>query len=89
MPGLEIKVQGDDAPVSRGVRTGDDQRGAYRSYEPRSGDTVLKTLRLPSANPRPVMAGRSGADHSTVKNDIYAHIDKDGATDQHDFDRDT
>ncbi|HBI8476583.1 TPA: type VI secretion system tip protein VgrG [Escherichia coli] len=97
MPGLEIKVQGDDAPAvfRKGVLiTGVTASAARdRSYE-------LTFTAIPYSErygyraafiPRPVMAGTLPARvTSTVKNDIYAHIDKDGRYRVNlDFDRDT
>ena len=74
MPGLEIRVQGDDAPA------------VFRKGVLITGVTASAAL-----IPRPVMAGTLPARvTSTVKNDIYAHIDKDGRYRVNlDFDRDT
>ncbi|HEL4998715.1 TPA: type VI secretion system tip protein VgrG [Escherichia coli] len=97
MPGLEIKVQGDDAPAvfRKGVLiTGVTASAARdRSYEltftaiPYSEHYGYR----PALIPCPVMAGTLPARvTSTVKNDIYAHIDKDGRYRVNlDFDRDT
>ncbi|HDW0136111.1 TPA: type VI secretion system tip protein VgrG, partial [Escherichia coli] len=97
MPGLEIKVQGDDAPAvfRKGVLiTGVTASAARdRSYEltftaiPYSERYCYR----PALIPCPVMAGTLPARvTSTVKNDIYAHIDKDGRYRVNlDFDRDT
>ena len=96
MPGLEIRVQGDDAPAvfRKGVLiTGVTASAARdRSYEltftaiPYSERDGYR----PALIPRPVMAGTLPARvTSTVKNDIYAHIDKDGRYRVNlDFDRD-
>ncbi|HBD4963779.1 TPA: type VI secretion system tip protein VgrG [Escherichia coli] len=96
-PGLEIRVQGDDAPAvfRKGVLiTGVTVSAARdRSYE-------LTFTAIPYSErygyrqaliPRPVMAGTLPARvTSTVKNDTYAHIDKDGRYRVNlDFDRDT
>ena len=97
MPGLEIRVQGDDAPAvfRKGVLiTGVTASAARdRSYEltftaiPYSERYGYRSALIP----RPVMAGTLPARvTSTVKNDIYAHIDKDGRYRVNlDFDRDT
>ncbi|HAJ5378446.1 TPA: type VI secretion system tip protein VgrG [Escherichia coli] len=110
MPGLEIRVQGDDAPAvfRKGVLiTGVTASAARdRSYEltftaipysERYGYRPALIPRpvmggtLPALIPRPVMGGTLPARvTSTVKNDIYAHIDKDGRYRVNlDFDRDT
>ncbi|HAW7924344.1 TPA: type VI secretion system tip protein VgrG [Escherichia coli] len=97
MPGLEIKVQGDDAPAvfRKGVLiTGVTASAASdRSYE-LTFTAIPYSERYgyrPAFIPRPVMAGTLPARvTSTVKNDIYAHIDKDGRYRVNlDFDRDT
>lgn len=97
MPGLEIKVQGDDAPAvfRKGVLiTGVTVSAARdRSYE-LTFTAIPYSERYgyrPALIPRPVMAGTLPARvTSTVKNDIYAHIDKDGRYRVNlDFDRDT
>ena len=97
MPGLEIKVQGDDAPavLRKGVLiTGVTACAARdRSYE-LTFTAIPYSERYgyrPALIPRPVMAGTLPARvTSTVKNDIYAHIDKDGRYRVNlDFDRDT
>ncbi|HDV7649735.1 TPA: type VI secretion system tip protein VgrG [Escherichia coli] len=97
MPGLEIKVQGDDAPAvfRKGVLiTGVTASAARdRSYE-LTFTAIPYSERygyLPALIPCPVMAGTLPARvTSTVKNDIYAHIDKDGRYRVNlDFDRDT
>lgn len=97
MPGLEIKVQGDDAPAvfRKGVLiTGVTASAARdRSYE-LTFTAIPYSERYgyrPEPIPRPVMAGTLPARvTSTVKNDIYAHIDKDGRYRVNlDFDRDT
>lgn len=97
MPGLEIKVQGDDAPAvfRKGVLiTGVTASAARdRSYE-LTFTAIPYSERYgyrPALIPRPVMAGSLPARvTSTVKNDIYAHIDKDGRYRVNlDFDRDT
>ncbi|EFE5521308.1 type VI secretion system tip protein VgrG [Escherichia coli] len=97
MPGLEIKVQGDDAPAvfRKGVLiTGVTVSAARdRSYE-LTFTAIPYSERYsyrPALLPRPVMAGTLPARvTSTVKNDIYAHIDKDGRYRVNlDFDRDT
>ncbi|HCP7733956.1 TPA: type VI secretion system tip protein VgrG [Escherichia coli] len=96
MPGLEIRVQGDDAPAvfRKGVLiTGVTASAARdRSYE-LTFTAIPYSERygyLPALIPRPVMAGTLPARvTSTVKNDIYAHIDKDGRYRVNlDFDRD-
>ncbi|HAX4853265.1 TPA: type VI secretion system tip protein VgrG [Escherichia coli] len=95
-PGLEIKVQGDDAPAvfRKGVLiTGVTASAARdRSYE-LTFTAIPYSERYgyrPALIPRPVMAGTLPARvTSTVKNDIYAHIDKDGRYRVNlDFDRD-
>ncbi|HAV8769299.1 TPA: type VI secretion system tip protein VgrG [Escherichia coli] len=97
MPGLEIRVQGDDAPAvfRKGVLiTGVTASAARdRSYE-LTFTAIPYSERYgyrPALIPRPVMAGTLPAQvTSTVKNDIYAHIDKDGRYRVNlDFDRDT
>ncbi|NNR17389.1 type VI secretion system tip protein VgrG [Escherichia coli] len=97
MPGLEIRVQGDDAPAvfRKGVLiTGVTVSAARdRSYE-LTFTAIPYSERYsyrPALLPRPVMAGTLPARvTSTVKNDIYAHIDKDGRYRVNlDFDRDT
>ncbi|HAX5904235.1 TPA: type VI secretion system tip protein VgrG [Escherichia coli] len=97
MPGLEIKVQGDDAPAvfRNGVLiTGVTASAARdRSYE-LTFTAIPYSERYgyrPALIPCPVMAGTLPARvTSTVKNDIYAHIDKDGRYRVNlDFDRDT
>ncbi|HAJ9025732.1 TPA: type VI secretion system tip protein VgrG [Escherichia coli] len=96
MPGLEIKVQGDDAPAvfRKGVLiTGVTASAARdRSYE-LTFTAIPYSERYgyrPALIPCPVMAGTLPARvTSTVKNDIYAHIDKDGRYRVNlDFDRD-
>ncbi|EAA8471441.1 type VI secretion system tip protein VgrG [Salmonella enterica] len=97
MPGLEVKIQGDDAPevFRKGVLiTGITTRAARdRSYE-------LTFTAIPCSErygyrppliPKPVMAGTIPARvTSTTANDIYAHIDKDGRYRVNlDFDRET
>ncbi len=97
MPGLEIKVQGDDAPAvfRKGVLiTGVTASAARdRSYElPFTAIPYSERYGYrPALIPCPVMAGTLPARvTSTVKNDIYAHIDKDGRYRVNlDFDRDT
>ncbi|WP_224171273.1 type VI secretion system Vgr family protein [Escherichia coli] len=97
MPGLEIRVQGDDAPAvfRKGVLiTGVTASAARdRSYE-LTFTAIPYSERYgyrPALIPRPVMAGTLPARvTSTVKNNIYAHIDKDGRYRVNlDFDRDT
>lgn len=97
MPGLEIKVQGDDAPAvfRKGVLITGVTASAARdcSYE-LTFTAIPYSERYgyrPAFIPRPVMAGTLPARvTSTVKNDIYAHIDKDGRYRVNlDFDRDT
>ena len=97
MPGLEIRVQGDDAPAvfRKGVLiTGVTASAARdRSYE-LTFTAIPYSERYgyrPALIPRPVMAGTLPARvTSTVKNDTYAHIDKDGRYRVNlDFDRDT
>lgn len=97
MPGLEIRVQGDDATAvfRKGVLiTGVTVSAARdRSYE-LTFTAIPYSERYgyrPALIPRPVMAGTLPARvTSTVKNDIYAHIDKDGRYRVNlDFDRDT
>ncbi|HCT2435906.1 TPA: type VI secretion system tip protein VgrG [Escherichia coli] len=96
MPGLEIRVQGDDAPAvfRKGVLiTGVTASAARdRSYE-LTFTAIPYSERYgyrPALIPRLVMAGTLPARvTSTVKNDIYAHIDKDGRYRVNlDFDRD-
>ncbi|HCU3757752.1 TPA: type VI secretion system tip protein VgrG [Escherichia coli] len=96
MPGLEIRVQGNDAPAvfRKGVLiTGVTASAARdRSYE-LTFTAIPYSERYgyrPALIPRPVMAGTLPARvTSTVKNDIYAHIDKDGRYRVNlDFDRD-
>ncbi|HEL3137332.1 TPA: type VI secretion system tip protein VgrG [Escherichia coli] len=96
MPGLEIRVQDDDAPAvfRKGVLiTGVTASAARdRSYE-LTFTAIPYSERYgyrPALIPRPVMAGTLPARvTSTVKNDIYAHIDKDGRYRVNlDFDRD-
>ncbi|EBD9555970.1 type VI secretion system tip protein VgrG [Salmonella enterica] len=97
MPGLEVKIQGDDAPevFRKGVLiTGITASAARdRSYE-------LTFTAIPCSErygyrppliPKPVMAGTIPARvTSTTANDIYAHIDKDGRYRVNlDFDRET
>ncbi|EAC2143745.1 type VI secretion system tip protein VgrG [Salmonella enterica subsp. enterica] len=97
MPGLEVKIQDDDAPevFRKGVLiTGITTRAARdRSYE-------LTFTAIPCSErygyrppliPKPVMAGTIPARvTSTTANDIYAHIDKDGRYRVNlDFDRET
>lgn len=97
MPGLEIRGQGDDAPAvfRKGVLiTGVTASAARdRSYE-LTFTAIPYSERYgyrPALIPHPVMAGTLPARvTSTVKNDIYAHIDKDGRYRVNlDFDRDT
>lgn len=97
MPGLEIRVQGDDAPAvfRKGVLiTGVTASAARdRSYE-LTFTAIPYSERYgyrPALIPHPVMAGTLPTRvTSTVKNDIYAHIDKDGRYRVNlDFDRDT
>ncbi len=97
MPGLEIRVQGDDAPAvfrKSVLITGVTASAARdRSYE-LTFTAIPYSERYgyrPAFIPRPVMAGTLPARvTSTVKNDIYAHIDKDGRYRVNlDFDRDT
>ncbi|HHJ3959049.1 TPA: type VI secretion system Vgr family protein [Escherichia coli] len=97
MPGLEIKVQGDDAPAvfrKSVLITGVTASAARdRSYE-LTFTAIPYSERYgyrPALIPCPVMAGTLPARvTSTVKNDIYAHIDKDGRYRVNlDFDRDT
>ncbi|GCO20195.1 type VI secretion system Vgr family protein [Escherichia coli] len=97
MPGLEIKVQGDDAPAvfRKGVLITCVTASAARdrSYE-LTFTAIPYSERYgyrPALIPCPVMAGTLPARvTSTVKNDIYAHIDKDGRYRVNlDFDRDT
>ncbi|MCR6532497.1 type VI secretion system tip protein VgrG [Escherichia coli] len=96
-PGLEIRVQGDDAPAvfRKGVLiTGVTVSAARdRSYE-LTFTAIPYSERYgyrPALIPRPVMVGTLPARvTSTVKNDTYAHIDKDGRYRVNlDFDRDT
>ncbi|HHP0240906.1 TPA: type VI secretion system Vgr family protein [Escherichia coli] len=97
MPGLEIRVQGDDAPAvfRKGVLITGVTASAARgcSYE-LTFTAIPYSERYgyrPAFIPRPVMAGTLPARvTSTVKNDIYAHIDKDGRYRVNlDFDRET
>ncbi|HEN4965110.1 TPA: type VI secretion system tip protein VgrG [Klebsiella pneumoniae] len=97
MPGLEIKVEGNDAPevFRKGILiTGITASAARdRSYEltftaiPYSEHYGYR----PPLIRRPVMAGTLPARvTSTTANDVYAHIDKDGRYRVNlDFDRDT
>ncbi|HBX7714904.1 TPA: type VI secretion system tip protein VgrG [Klebsiella pneumoniae] len=97
MPGLEIKVEGNDAPeVFRKVIliTGITASAARdRSYE--LAFTAIPYSERYGYRPplirRPVMAGTLPARvTSTTANDVYAHIDKDGRYRVNlDFDRDT
>lgn len=97
MPGLEIKVEGNDAPevFRKGILitgiTASAARG--RSYE-LTFTAIPYSERYGYRPPlirRPVMAGTLPARvTSTTANDIYAHIDKDGRYRVNlDFDRDT
>ncbi|EFH1509843.1 TPA: type VI secretion system Vgr family protein [Escherichia coli] len=97
MPGLEIRGQGDDAPAvfRKGVLITGVTASAARgcSYE-LTFTAIPYSERYgyrPAFIPRPVMAGTLPARvTSTVKNDIYAHIDKDGRYRVNlDFDRET
>ena len=97
MPGLEIKVEGNDAPevFRKGILiTGITASAARdRSYE--LTFTAIPYSERNGYRPplirRPVMAGTLPARvTSTTANDIYAHIDKDGRYRVNlDFDRDT
>ncbi|EIE2982306.1 type VI secretion system tip protein VgrG [Escherichia coli] len=97
MPGLEIKVQGDDAPTvfRKGVLITGVTASAARDHSYELTFTAIPYSERygyrPALIPRPVMAGTLPARvTSTVKNDIYAHIDKDGRYRVNlDFDRDT
>ena len=97
MPGLEIKVQGDDAPAvfRKGVLITGVTASAARDHSYELTFTAIPYSERygyrPALIPRPVMAGTLPARvTSTVKNDIYAHIDKDGRYRVNlDFDRDT
>ncbi|MDC0727060.1 type VI secretion system tip protein VgrG [Phytobacter diazotrophicus] len=97
MPGLEIKVQGDDAPevfrkgmLITGITSSAARDRSYAltftgiPYSERYGYR-------PPLIQRPMMAGTIPARvTSTTANDIYAHIDKDGRYRVNlDFDRDT
>ncbi|HCF6489613.1 TPA: type VI secretion system tip protein VgrG [Klebsiella variicola subsp. variicola] len=97
MPGLEIKVEGNDAPevFRKGILiTGITASAARdRSYE-LTFTAIPYSERYGYRPPlirRPVMAGTLPARvTSTTANDIYAHIDKDGRYRVNlDFDRDT
>lgn len=97
MPGLEIKVEGNDAPevFRKGILiTGITASAARdRSYE--LAFTAIPYSERYGYRPplirRPVMAGTLPARvTSTTTNDVYAHIDKDGRYRVNlDFDRDT
>ncbi|MVW67259.1 type VI secretion system tip protein VgrG [Klebsiella pneumoniae] len=97
MPGLEIKVEGNDAPevFRKGILiTGITASAARdRSYE--LAFTAIPYSERYGYRPplirRPVMAGTLPARvTSTTANDVYAHIDKDGRYRVNlDFDRDT
>ncbi|HBQ2305195.1 TPA: type VI secretion system tip protein VgrG [Klebsiella pneumoniae] len=97
MPGLEIKVEGNDAPevFRKGILiTGFTASAARdRSYE--LAFTAIPYSERYGYRPplirRPVMAGTLPARvTSTTANDVYAHIDKDGRYRVNlDFDRDT
>ncbi|EPH2894548.1 DUF2345 domain-containing protein [Klebsiella pneumoniae] len=97
MPGLEIKVEGNDAPevFRKGILiTGITASAARdRSYE--LAFTAIPYSERYGYRPplirRPVMAGTLPARvTSTTANDVYAHIDKDGRYRVDlDFDRDT
>ena len=97
MPGLEIRVQGDDAPAvfRKGVLITGVTASAARDHSYELTFTAIRYSERygyrPAFIPRPVMAGTLPARvTSTVKNDIYAHIDKDGRYRVNlDFDRDT
>ena len=97
MPGLEIRVQGDDAPAvfRKGVLITGVTASAARDHSYELTFTAIPYSERygyrPALIPRPVMAGTLPARvTSTVKNDIYAHIDKDGRYRVNlDFDRDT
>lgn len=97
MPGLEIRVQGDDAPAvfRKGVLITGVTVSAARDRRYELTFTAIPYSERygyrPALIPRPVMAGTLPARvTSTVKNDIYAHIDKDGRYRVNlDFDRDT
>ncbi|EHF99991.1 hypothetical protein i01_03871 [Escherichia coli cloneA_i1] len=96
MPGLEIRVQGDDAPAvfRKGVLITGVPASAARDRSCELTFTAIPYSERygyrPALIPRPVMAGTLPARvTSTVKNDIYAHIDKDGRYRVNlDFDRD-
>ncbi|AUU95867.1 ImpA family type VI secretion-associated protein [Klebsiella pneumoniae] len=97
MPGLEIKVEGNDAPevFRKGILiTGITASAARdRSYE-LTFTAIPYSERYGYRPPlirRPVMAGTLPARvTSTTANDVYAHIDKDGRYRVNlDFDRDT
>ena len=97
MPGLEIRVQGDDAPAvfRKGVLITGVTASAARDHSYELTFTAIPYSERYGYRPalilRPVMAGTLPARvTSTVKNDIYAHIDKDGRYRVNlDFDRDT
>ncbi|EMG0736312.1 type VI secretion system tip protein VgrG [Salmonella enterica] len=97
MPGLEIKVQGDDAPevFRKGVLITGITASAARDCSYALTFTAIPYSERygyrPTLIQRPVMAGTIPARvTSTTANDIYAHIDKDGRYRVSlDFDRDT
>ena len=97
MPGLEIKVQGDDAPevFRKGVLITGLTASAARDRSYALTFTAIPYSERygyrPPLIPKPVMAGAIPARvTSTTANDIYAHIDRDGRYRVNlDFDRDT
>ncbi|EBB7908388.1 type VI secretion system tip protein VgrG [Salmonella enterica] len=97
MPGLEIKVQGDDAPevFRKGILITGITASAARDRSYALTFTAIPYSERygyrPTLIQRPVIAGTIPARvTSTTANDIYAHIDKDGRYRVNlDFDRDT
>ncbi|ECI6680387.1 type VI secretion system tip protein VgrG [Salmonella enterica subsp. enterica] len=97
MPGLEIKVQGDEAAevFRKGVLITGITASAARDCSYALTFTAIPYSERygyrPSLIPKPVIAGTIPARvTSTTANDIYAHIDKDGRYRVNlDFDRDT
>ncbi|EAN4681798.1 type VI secretion system tip protein VgrG [Salmonella enterica] len=97
IPGLEIKVQGDDAPevFRKGVLITGITASAARDCSYALTFTAIPYSERygyrPTLIPKPVIAGTIPARvTSTTANDIYAHIDKDGRYRVNlDFDRDT
>ncbi|MBA0892296.1 type VI secretion system tip protein VgrG [Klebsiella pneumoniae subsp. pneumoniae] len=97
MPGLEIKVEGNDAPevFRKGILITGITASAARDHSYELAFTAIPYSERYGYRPplirRPVMAGTLPARvTSTTANDVYAHIDKDGRYRVNlDFDRDT